>query len=55
MGGVADVAAAVQRLAGDRFVADIQLERGFNRIAVIARTPDGTRLRAAVTLDVPNR
>jgi hypothetical protein len=45
----------VQRLEGDRFVADIQLEQGRNRIAVIARAPDGTRLRAAVTLEVPNR
>ena len=45
----------VQRLEGDRFVADIRLEQGRNRIAVIARAPDGTRLRAAVTLEIPSR
>ena len=45
----------VQRLEGDRFVADIRLEPGRNRIAVIARAPDGTRLRAAVTLEIPDR
>ena len=45
----------VRRLPGDKFVADIELTTGVNRITVVARTPDGTRLRATATIDVPNR
>jgi copper transport protein len=40
-----------RRLDRNRFVADIDLVSGSNRIAVIARTVDGSRLRAA--LDIP--
>jgi copper transport protein len=43
----------VRRLDRSRFVADIDLASGSNRIAVTARTADGSRLRAA--LDVPIR
>jgi len=45
----------VRRLDRGRFVADVELEAGRNRIAAIARAIDGTRLRAAVDLDVPAR
>lgn len=44
-----------QRLEGNRFVADVDLARGRNRISVIARTLDGTRLRAVLNLDIPGR
>jgi len=44
---------AVQRLDGSRFVADVDLQPGKNRVMAIAKTTDGTRLRAAVTLSVP--
>jgi hypothetical protein len=43
----------VRRLDRSRFVAEISLASGSNRIAVTARTADGNRLRAA--LDVPIR
>src|SRR5262245_31810528 len=46
---------AVQRLEGDRFVADIDLDPGRNRIAVVATTFDGMRLRVVLNLDVPTR
>jgi hypothetical protein len=45
----------VQRLEDNTFVADVQLQPGRNRITVIVRALDGTRLRAAVDLDVPKR
>jgi copper transport protein len=43
----------VRRLGSGRFVADVRLQAGRNRIAAIARAADGTRLRAVVDLDVP--
>jgi hypothetical protein len=42
----------VRRL-GTRFAAVVELRAGKNTIAVVARTTDGRRLRAAVELDVP--
>jgi copper transport protein len=44
---------AVQRLDGSRFVVDVDLQPGKNKVMAIARTTDGARLRAAVTLSVP--
>jgi len=44
---------AVQRLNGSRFVVDVDLQPGKNKVMAIAKTSDGTRLRAAVTLSVP--
>ncbi|HWX91469.1 MAG TPA: copper resistance protein CopC [Terriglobales bacterium] len=44
---------AVQRLDGSRFVVDVDLQPGKNKVMAIAKTSDGTRLRAAVTLSVP--
>ena len=43
----------VRRLDRHRFVADIELQPGPNTIAAVARTSDGTRLRARVVIDVP--
>jgi hypothetical protein len=43
----------MQRLDASRFVADVDLQPGKNRVMAIAKTTDGTRLRAAVTLSVP--
>jgi hypothetical protein len=43
----------VQRLGRNRFVADVVLRPGRNTIAAIARTTDGTRVRAEVGIDVP--
>lgn len=43
----------VRRLAPDRFVASVELRPGRNTIAAIAHTIDGTRLRAAVEIDIP--
>jgi copper transport protein len=43
---------AVRRLSPSRFVAVVNLEEGRNTITAVARTPDGTRLRAAVDLEV---
>ena len=43
----------VRRVSRGRFVADVELEEGRNTIAVVARTEDGTRMRASVELDVP--
>jgi len=44
---------AVQRLDGSRFVVDVDLQPGKNKVMAIAKTSDGARLRAAVTLSVP--
>jgi hypothetical protein len=41
-----------QRVSPSTFVSSFALAPGPNRITVIARAPDGTRLRAALTLDV---
>jgi copper transport protein len=43
-----------RRLGPGAFVADVDLAPGRNTIAVVARTTQGTRLRAVVELDVPN-
>jgi len=43
----------VRRLEVGQFVADAELRAGRNRIAVVAKTLDGTRIRAAIDLDVP--
>ena len=45
----------VRDLDRGRFVADVELKPGRNRIAAVARRTDGTRLRAAVDIDVPAR
>ena len=45
---------AVRRVSPSTFVSTFALASGSNRITVIARAPDGTRLRAALTLDVSN-
>jgi copper transport protein len=42
----------VRRLGSGRFIAEVTLQPGRNRIAAIARAIDGTRLRAVVDLDV---
>jgi hypothetical protein len=46
---------SVRRLDASRFVADVELQAGRNRLAVVARTSGGTRLRAVLALDVPAR
>jgi hypothetical protein len=43
----------VERVDRNKFVADLELRRGRNRIAAVARRPDGTRMRATVNLDIP--
>ena len=43
----------VRRLERHRFVADVDLARGRNRIAAVGRAADGTRLRAAVDINLP--
>ena len=45
----------VRRVDEYRFAADIELQPGRNRLVAIARSADGTRLRAAVEIDVSNR
>jgi hypothetical protein len=45
----------VRRLDRNRFVADIELAPGRNRIATITRTADGARVRAEIAIDVPAR
>jgi copper transport protein len=45
----------VRRLAGGRFVADIDLQAGRNTIGAVARTSEGARLRAVITIDVTAR
>ena len=42
----------VKRLGPGRFVADIVLHAGGNRVAAVARTTDGTRIRASLAFDV---
>jgi copper transport protein len=44
---------AVTRLSPSTFASAFAFEPGANRITVIARGRDGTRLRAALTLDIP--
>jgi hypothetical protein len=44
---------SVTRKSPSTFVSRFAFEAGANRITVIARAPDGTRLRAALTLDIP--
>jgi hypothetical protein len=46
--------AAVTRLGRGRFVAPVELESGTNTLTAVARTKDGTRLWAAVDIDVPD-
>jgi uncharacterized membrane protein len=41
----------VQRLSASRFVADARLVRGRNRIVVVARTLEGPRMRASLSLE----
>ncbi len=45
----------VQRLTASRFVADAKLVRGHNRIVVVARLHDGSRMRAALDLEAPQQ
>jgi hypothetical protein len=45
----------VQRLDRGQFTADLELRPGRNRLAAVARASDGTRLRAALDLDLPGR
>jgi hypothetical protein len=45
----------VRRLDRSRFVADVDLKPGLNRIAGVARTVDGGRMRAVIDIDVPDR
>jgi hypothetical protein len=42
----------VRRLSPSRFVADARLASGRNRIVIVAKTPEGSRMRAALDLDV---
>jgi hypothetical protein len=44
---------AVRRLGRGRFVADVDLAEGGNRIAVVARRADDVRLHVVLDLDVP--
>ena len=44
---------AVRRLSPSRFVADVVLAEGRNRIAVVERPSEGSRVRATFDLDVP--
>jgi copper transport protein len=41
-----------QTVARGRFVANVTLSTGINTIAAVARTPDGTRIRAKTVIDV---
>jgi copper transport protein len=43
----------VTRVSPSTFVSPFAFESGSNRITVVARGRDGTRLRAALTLDIP--
>ena len=45
----------VRRLGRNRFVADIELAPGRNRIAAITHAADGARVRAEIAIDVPAR
>ena len=44
---------AVHRLGVGRFVTTVELKPGRNTFAAVAKTFEGTRMRAAVVLDVP--
>jgi copper transport protein len=43
----------VRRLTRSRFVAEVDLEPGPYTIGVVAQTPEGNRMTAEVTIDVP--
>ncbi len=45
----------VRRLDRSRFVADVELQPGLNRLAAVGRSANGTRLRAVVDLTVPGK
>lgn len=45
----------VRRLDRNRFAADIELRPGRNRIVAIARSANGTRMRATVDIDVSGK
>lgn len=45
----------VRRLERSRFVDDIELQPGLNRLAAVGRSANGTRLRATVDLTVPRQ
>jgi hypothetical protein len=45
----------VRRLDRSSFLADVDLQPGPNRIAVVARTDYGARLRAVIEIEVPRR
>jgi putative copper export protein/methionine-rich copper-binding protein CopC len=45
----------VRPLDRSRFLADVDLQPGRNRIAVVARTNYGTRMRAVIEIDVARR
>jgi hypothetical protein len=45
----------LRRSSAGTFVADVELAPGINSIAAVARTTDGTRVRAAVDIEVPGR
>jgi copper transport protein len=45
----------VRRLSASRFVADARLVPGRNRIVIVAKTPEGSRMRAALDLEVPSQ
>jgi hypothetical protein len=44
---------SVTRKSPSTFVSSFAFEPGPTRITVIARAPDGTRRRAALSLDIP--
>jgi hypothetical protein len=50
--GIATHPLAVRRLDRGRFDADVDLQRGINSVAVVARTPDGTRLRSVIEVPI---
>jgi hypothetical protein len=43
----------VRRVRQGRFLVDVELQAGRNTITAVARSTDGTRLRAAVEIDAP--
>lgn len=45
----------VRRVDGSRFIVDMALRPGRNPLAAVARTVDGSRMRASVEIDVPAR
>jgi copper transport protein len=45
----------VRRLSASRFVAPTSLVPGRNRIVIVAKTPEGSRMRASLDLDVPRQ